>query len=133
MIIVVAAGLVMTLSRGGNLAFLTALIAATALAGLAARRLNKTVLILVATVALIDIGLIGQHYGLERLANRVRATEAKQELRYNLAPYHRAMLREHALTGAGAGSFESLFPRYRDAAIPGRLTHAENDFVQLAG
>lgn len=130
-IIVVAAGLVMTLSRGGNLAFLTALIAATALAGLAARRLNKTVLILVATVALIDIGLIGQHYGLERLANRVRATEAKQELRYNLAPFHWTMLRAHALTGAGAGSFESLFPRYRNAAIPGRLTHAENDFVQL--
>ncbi len=131
LIVIAAAGLVMTLSRGGNLAFLTALIAATALAGFAARRFNRAIVILVATVVLIDIALIGQHYGLERLASRVRATEPTTELRYNLVPYHLAMLRDHVLTGAGAGSYESLFPKYRDAAIPGRLTHAENDYVQL--
>lgn len=132
LVVVLAAGLVMTLSRGGNIAFAAALGLATLVASLAVRRIRAPLLALVVSVLLVDVAVIGQHYGLERLRERVGGTTLENEFRDDLFAQHAAMLRDHGALGVGAGNYAVLVPRYRNAAVPGRLTHAENDYAQFA-
>jgi O-antigen ligase len=131
LLIVLVIGLIMTLSRAGNLAFVTAIVIATAAATLASGRFNRRVALVLVSILLLDVALLGNYFGLERLQQRLGSTTLASEMRYELVGYHARIIREHGLTGTGAGTYPSVIPHYRDEAIPRRLTHAENDYLEF--
>ena len=132
LVVLLAAGLVMTLSRGGNIAFVAALGLAAAVASVASRRVSTPMVVLLVSVLLVDVAVVGQHYGFERLRERVGGATLENEFRDDLLTLHAAMVRDHGLIGVGAGNYAAIAPRYRTADVPGRLTHAENDYAQFA-
>jgi O-antigen ligase len=42
------------------------------------------------------------------------------------------ILKDFPLFGSGLGTFSQIFPMYRSFHIQGHVTHAENDYLQLA-
>ena len=74
MLVVMVVALVMTHSRMGNGAFFLALLLVGALVAAVSQRLRRPALWLVASMALIDLIVIGQWVGLDRVVERLDAT-----------------------------------------------------------
>jgi O-antigen ligase len=128
-------GLVLTRSRMGNLAFFVALISAGAVYVFSSRKLApyKAVLLLV-SVALIDLLIVGRWFGIEEVAQRLVATSVATESRDEVATLSMGIIQDYFWTGSGAGTFYTSFPYYSDARLLGDFySHAHNDLVELAG
>lgn len=142
-LVVMVIALVMTHSRMGNAAFFSALIIVGGLFVLLdkANRLRNS-LILVSLI-LIDVLVVSQYFGLERLKDRVLNTrlndvvvdgevvQQANEVRDDVFGYAIPLLMEKPLTGQGAGSFEAVFPKYPGEDIRLHFDHAHNDFLQF--
>lgn len=142
-LVVMVIALVMTHSRGGNIGFFAALLAVASIFILRNRehRVRNTLILL--SIVLIDILVISQYFGLERLKNRLVETRltdvvvdgevvaTANELRDDVVLQSIALLKARPWTGHGAGSFEAVFPRVADHTIPLHFDHAHNDYVQF--
>ena len=139
MLVVLVVALVLTRSRMGNTAFFVALLGTGALTLLLARRASRPMLLLVASLVLVDLVVVGTWVGLEQVIARVQGTELlieqggtqeSVEQRQLAATYALDLVKDFALTGTGAGSFYGAFIRYRS---PGEhfFDHAHNDYVEL--
>lgn len=142
-LVVMVIALVMTHSRMGNAAFFSALILVGGLFVLLdkANRVRNS-LILVSLI-LIDVLVVSQYFGLERLKDRVLNTrltdvmvdgevvQQANEIRDDVFGYAIPLLMEKPLTGQGAGSFEAAFPQYPGEDIRLHFDHAHNDFLQF--
>lgn len=138
MLVVMVIALVLTRSRMGNAAFFTALLLTGLLALWVFQRAKTKLLILVASLVVIDVVVVGSWVGLDRVLERVQGTEIwiedggtqeSVEQRQLAARHATHMVADFGLFGAGAGSFASSFVRYQ---APGTLyfDHAHNDYVQ---
>lgn len=144
-LVVMVIALVMTHSRMGNAAFFSALIivgvgALFVLLDKANRVRNSLILV---SLILIDVLVVSQYFGLERLKDRVLNTrlndvvvdgevvQQANEVRDDVFGYAIPLLMEKPLTGQGAGSFEAVFPKYPGEDIRLHFDHAHNDFLQF--
>lgn len=154
-LIVIVIALVLTKSRMGNAAFFSALLASMTLYFSLVKPRNKSLLWLVASVVVIDIVVLGSWVGLDKVAERIGNTALSQdsptisamirgqesgaewprdesiEARMLPADYAVQIIKYFPLTGTGAGSFYTIFPRYKPATINGFYDHAHNDYVEL--
>jgi len=87
---------------------------------------------LVASLIVIDIIIIGSWVGIEQVKERIAETTLAQESRDEVDIYSFKMWQDYPLFGAGAGSWYSVFPRYRGGDTgQGFYEHAHNDYLEF--
>ncbi len=125
-------GLVLTRSRGGNLAFFTSLIACGLIYVLVReRQLFFKSLILFGSLLIVDILLVGEWYGLDKLLSRIEQTDVNTEVRAHVLPTFVPVIEQYWRTGAGLGSFASAYAPHQPLHIAGYWDHAHNDYAEF--
>lgn len=132
-LVVMVIGLVLTRSRGGNVAFAASLSAAGGFYLLVVRKLSGGTIAFFASLLVIDLLVVGNFFGIERLAERFQQTSVDSVERVNTNRDALAMLRDFPLTGTGAGSFYAVYPMYTTTVVvTGFTRHTEDDYLQFA-
>lgn len=142
-LVVMVIALVLTRSRSGNSAFFISLLLTGGLFVLLERTHRLRNGLILGSIILIDVLVISQYFGLEQLGERLASTRLSAETAVGSAAppatedrpevfgHALPLLREHPLTGMGAGSFEAVFPRYAGAEIREHFNHLHNDYLQF--
>lgn len=125
--------LVMTHSRMGNSAFFASMGISATIGYLLYRQTSRSMVILFGSMILIDVFIVSAWFGLDKLANRIEQTQMNNEVRLDINANAWIWFKEHWLTGSGAGSFISMFPRYRTNDVIGFFDFAHNDYLQILG
>jgi O-antigen ligase len=151
-LVVLVIALVMTHSRMGNGAFFISMGLTGALVAWRSKRLRRPALWLVASMAVVDLFIIGQWVGLERVVQRLQDTaEASSETIAGFGLANAQPPREESLAqrlevprlslqlvaqnpwlGQGGGTYYTAFPPLKRAGLPWHWDHAHNDYVQVA-
>jgi O-antigen ligase len=147
--------LVLTRSRAGNGAFFIALFLLCGWVMVTSPRLRLPAGLLVTSLLVVDLVVIGQWIGLDKVVQRLQATELAQQAEEaasanpgSAAPrvYREETLEERmraakdALdlvyqkpwTGWGAGTFYTVFPQVKKDSLPLDYDHVHNDYVEIA-
>nr|WP_315464262.1 O-antigen ligase family protein [uncultured Rhodoferax sp.] len=143
MLIIVVIGLVLTRSRMGNSAFFAAMLVVGSLALLLARKTApRTVVVLIASLILVDVLVVGTAVGLEKVVNRIQETELRVEdggkaesveARTEAARASLPIVADYPLFGTGGGSYYNVFLNYRTPQYGYvYVDHTHNDFVEVA-
>jgi O-antigen ligase len=127
--------LVLTHSRGSNTAFLFSIIV-TGVAWLLITRKRPSLpaLVMLISILVIDVLIIGEWFGFDKVVQRLQETSVATEQRDDVWRETILIIKDFPLTGSGAGSFVSIFPSYRDAASSGGnvfFGHAHNDYLEF--
>ncbi len=132
-LVVMVTGLVLTRSRMGNVAFAASLTGVGAFYLLAVRKLSGRTIAFFASLLVIDLLVVDNFFGIEKLAERFQQTSVDSAGRVNTDRDAMAMLRDFPLTGTGAGSFAAVYPMYTSAIVVTNFTrYAEDDYLQFA-
>jgi O-antigen ligase len=70
--------------------------------------------------------------GLDAVISRFFTTSEDFKTRWMIWVNTFQIIKDFPLLGSGLGTFAQIFPMYRSFPILGLVTHAENDFLQLA-
>jgi putative inorganic carbon (HCO3(-)) transporter len=126
-------GLVMTRSRTGNTAFFASMLVAGVLTLILSRQTNRSTVILLISLIVIDIFVVSNWFGLDQLAQRIEATDMAGE-HGRLIPDQQSLSywRDYYLTGSGLGSYYVTYFRYEGSVSRGNIQQAHNDYVQFA-
>ena len=138
-LVIMVIGIVLSKSRMGNIAFFSSLIMAGTLYAVLARRLSLATVVFFVSVVLIDILIIGNYFGIDKVAEEIQqglrldSSISVKEYRPIVSEDTLQIVRDYPLTGSGAGSFASVYPMYNDGDT-GFLfwKHAHNDYLQFA-
>jgi O-antigen ligase len=132
-LVIMVTGLVLTRSRMGNTAFFVSLSSVGGLYLLAVRKLSGPTIAFFVSLLIIDLLVVGNFFGIAKVAERVQQTSADSEARADTSRDAIMMLRDFPLTGIGAGSFYTVYPMYTSAVtVTGFTRHAHNDYLQFA-
>ena len=143
-LVVMVIALVMTHSRMGNTAFFVSLLLVGGLFVLLEKEHRLRNSLILASIILIDVLVISQYFGLEKLKDRLLSTQLNDvvvngevvqqanEVRDDVFGYAIPLLQARPLVGQGAGSFEAVFPQYPGEDIRLHFDHAHNDYLQFA-
>jgi len=139
MLVIIVIGIVLSKSRMGNIAFFSSVIFAGGLYAVLAKRFSMGTLVFFVSVVLIDILVIGNYFGIDRVAAEIQqgiqldTSKSGAEFRPTVAADTLRMVHDYPLAGTGAGSFASVYPMYDDGDT-GFLfwKHAHNDYLQFA-
>lgn len=154
LLVVLVIALVMTHSRMGNGAFFITLLVVGGVVAWRSPVLRQPALWLVASMVLVDVLVIGQWVGLEKVVTRLQGTDLRLNRpegsdAFALAPgvVQQESLEERLRApraalglvadapwlGHGGGAFEVAFPPYKTAdVIPYHFDYAHDDYVQQA-
>lgn len=143
-LVMIVAGLVMTHSRMGNSSFFISLLIMAPLTLILTRFNKKTrshgksrsslmgMLVLLASLVVIDVAVVGTFFGVEEVAKRLEATSQKTETRDDVVSSAMPLLKKVYTGGTGAGSFYTAFPEYRTYEVGGIFYDlAHNDYLQF--
>jgi putative inorganic carbon (HCO3(-)) transporter len=132
-LVVMVTGLVLTRSRMGNIAFFASLTGVGAFYLLAVRKLSGRTITFFASLLVIDLLVVGNFFGIEKVAERFQQASTERGDRYDTDRDALAMLRDFPLTGIGAGTFYAVYPLYTSAVVvTGFTRHAHDDYLQFA-
>ena len=128
-VIVMVLGLLFTASRMGILSLLLSfsLISFLFRNPEKGKRFSKTV-VLIFGLALLWAAWIGLDAVISRFFSVSESFEERRKIWVNTFQ----IFKDFPLFGSGLGTFVQVFPMYRSFHIRGLVTHAENDFLQLA-
>ncbi|MCA6218236.1 O-antigen ligase family protein [Ideonella sp. B7] len=157
LLVVLVIALVMTHSRMGNGAFFITLLVVGGIVAWRSPVLRQPALWLVGSMVLVDVLVIGQWVGLEKVVNRLQGTELNQSQATTVDPFANEpvsarVARQETLeqrlrapraalglvavspwTGHGGGAFEAAFPPFKtEDVIPYHFDYTHNDYVQQA-
>jgi O-antigen ligase len=150
LLVVMVIALVLTRSRMGNGAFFASLLLTAVLCALRSHKLRRTALWLAVSLLVVDLVVIGQWVGLDRVIERLEKTpvltqqaapgepaqnvrhEESLEQRLQAARYALAMVRERPWFGFGGSTFFTEFPRFKGDKPLGFYNHVHNDYVEIA-
>ncbi|MCQ4346615.1 O-antigen ligase family protein [Pseudomonas stutzeri] len=141
-LLVMVVALVMSRSRMGNVAFFVSLLVVAVPFVLRAREQRRLNGLILASIVVVDVFVIGQYFGLERLKERILDTrfadvlvdgelQRGNELRDDVFVQALPLARQSPWTGQGAGSFEVAFPAYAGESLRAHFDHAHNDYLQF--
>ncbi|GLR72874.1 O-antigen ligase family protein [Agaribacter marinus] len=128
---VMVIALVMSRSRMGNTAFFSSMAITGILALTLIRNRSNGLLILVASIFIIDLLIVSAYFGLERVKDRIVQTSIEQESRDEVVKEASKIIEDYPVFGTGGGSFYSIFPSYQESNISGFYDHAHNDYLQF--
>ena len=125
-------GLILSRSRGGNIAFFSSLAVAGLLyVLLRERRLFFKSLLIIGSLFLIDLWLLGSWVGVDQVVERLENTQIDIEARAVVWPGLVEASKYFWLTGSGLVSFASVFPAYRPEGVAYFNDHAHNDYMEF--
>ncbi|MEZ9464983.1 O-antigen ligase family protein [Vibrio splendidus] len=130
-LIMMVIALVMTRSRMGNTAFFAATLIGGFTALLFYNQKPRALVALVISLVLIDTVVVGSLFGLAKVKDRLEQTAMEKETRVEVVDWGTLMIEQAPVTGYGAGSFHSTFPRFSFWNI-GYYDHAHNEYLQFA-
>ena len=85
------------------------------------------------TIVILGLAILwGAWIGLDWVISRFFSISESFEDRWKIWVNTFQIFRDFPLFGSGLGTFTQIFPMYRSFHIRGLVTHAENDFLQLA-
>jgi O-antigen ligase len=130
---VMVIALVLTHSRMGNTAFFSSMIAAGGLSLALSKRAPRSMVILIASLVVIDIVIVGTWFGVEKVVARLESTSIMHDAdRIDVSENALRQWKDYYLFGSGGGSFYAVFPRYRSGDIAAFFDHAHDDYVEFA-
>ena len=154
MLVVMVVALVMTHSRMGNGAFFFALLLMGGFVAAVSQRLRRPALLLVLSMAVVDIFIIGQWVGLARVVERLQGTaqatvaaggapdvssviaaantEESVQDRLQVPRLSLPLVWQQPWFGHGGGTYFLSLPAIKPAGFPYLWDHAHNDYVELA-
>ena len=157
LLVMMVVALVLTRSRAGNGNFFIALLLIGLLVAWRSRQLRRSALILAASMLVVDLLVIGQWVGLDKVVQRLEGTkvtmeqsqEAQQtaasrgrspdfyreeslEERLFAAQYTLQMIGSRPWLGHGGGSFAVAFPPFKGDHPLGFYDHTHNDYAEIA-
>ncbi|WP_422452069.1 O-antigen ligase family protein [Endozoicomonas sp. ALC066] len=124
-------GLVLSRSRMGNTAFFTSLMVTGFLYVICRKQLSRSMVVLFVSLLVIDIAIVSQWFGLEKVVERLEQTSLERETRPNVSEATLNAIGDYGLTGSGGGSFYTTLPSYHDGSWRGYYDLAHNDFLQF--
>lgn len=131
-ITLMAITVVLTHSRMGNAALLISLSITILLSLCLTHHAKRTMAILALSIIIIDVLFISSWYGLDTVAERIEQTTYESSIRDEVAISTIMIFKDYLIFGSGGGTFDILFPKYRDAEIKLFFDHAHNDFLEIA-
>lgn len=150
-LVIMVIALVMTRSRMGNTGFFVSLMVIGGLYTALNKENRLRNVLLLTSLIVIDVLVISQYFGLEKLKDRLINTRFEDqvvmqsttdgqleqrvlkanEVRDDLNEYSWPMFKERPWLGWGAGSFEAGFQKFPGPEI-GKFDHAHNDYMEFA-
>lgn len=124
-------GLVLSRSRMGNTAFFASLLVAGVIGLAFSRRATRSMVILIASLIVIDIVIVGTYFGTSQVVERIEKTTLATEDRDEVAGHTLEMWKAYPAFGSGLGSYHVVFPRFSGPDVPITPTHAHNDYAQF--
>lgn len=153
-LVAMVVALVLTRSRMGNAAFFASMLIVGLWVAVASPRLRKPALWVVASMAVIDLVVIGQWVGLDRVVDRITNTvdstalEAGQEAAFGGGTGERReeslqqrmrvptlslpLVEQRPWFGHGGGAYRYAFPQVKADDLLLYWDHAHNDYIELA-
>jgi O-antigen ligase len=131
-LVIMAIALVMTHSRSGNLAFVAAL-GSCGMLYVVLRHRDQAfrAFLVISSILLVDLLVVTQWYGLDRLAERIEQTEIEANGRARILEASPPMIETYWRTGSGLGSFATAFAPFNPGAASEYFVHAHNDYLQF--
>ncbi len=130
-LLLMTAAIILTRSRMGNSAFFASLLVAGGVGLLLLRRKTKGMVILLASLVVIDVFIVGSLIGIDRVVERLEKTSLAHETRDEVVRDSVPYWRDFPLTGSGMGTFGVTFPLYKGSDNPLTYLRAHNDYVQF--
>lgn len=142
-LVVMVIGLVMSQSRMGNTAFMLSLLVIGLLFVVVTPQNRPRNLLILASLVIIDVLIISQFFGLERLKDRITQTEISvstesgslvidiNDLRGLAVKQSIPLAIDSSLKGQGAGTFEIAFMSWAGLDFGGHFDHAHQDYLQF--
>lgn len=104
------------------------------------RHATRSMVILVASLIVVDVFLVGAWFGVDRVVERIEQTVERAEQapdgiaeeRQIVYPQVQLLIGDFPAVGAGPGSFYNVFPRYAGSDLSGFYVHAHNDYLEFA-
>ena len=124
--------LVSTHSRMGNAAFFVALSMTSVMALMLTRHARRTMAILVLSIIVIDVYILSAWFGLEKVIDRIQHTSFQEEQRDELTLYTFNQWQDYFILGSGGGTYQYVFPKYKQAELKYYYDHAHNDILEIA-
>jgi len=124
-------GLILSQSRMGNTAFFASMSISGLLGLLLFRNASRSVIILFASLLIIDIFLMGAFFGIDKVQQRLESTTAVTEERVVVNDLSKHIVGDHLWWGTGLGTYYTVFPQYRDERIGSSYIHAHNDLIEF--
>ncbi|MBI5912280.1 MAG: O-antigen ligase family protein [Betaproteobacteria bacterium] len=131
-LVVMVIALVLTRSRMGNTSFFLSLLITGGIGLVLAKRASRSMVVLIASLIVIDIFIVGAYFGVQRVLDRIEQTTMQAEDRDEVASDAIGMWKDYPVFGSGLGSFQVVFPRYSQQDLGALFTHAHNDYLQFA-
>jgi len=129
-LLVMVIALVLTRSRMGNSSFFISLLVTGGVGLLLSKRATRSMVILIATLVIVDVAVVGTYFGVERVVERIEQTQPGNERREAVRALD--VWPDFPVFGSGLGSFHVVFPRYSGPDAGEIATHAHNDYIQFA-
>jgi len=131
-LVMMVIALVLTHSRMGNTAFFASLFITGVIGLVFSRHATRSMVILLVSLVIIDMLIVGQWFGFEKVKQRLEQTSVISENRDEVYDYALDQWQDYRLTGSGLGSFYAVFPQYRGVDVHGFNREAHNDYLQFA-
>lgn len=113
LLVALVVGVVMSASRGANVALAVALVAMGATSLLARRRIDRRLAVLLVSMAVVDLVIVGAWFGLDRVRDELQQTSMSTEGRAEQHPMTLDLIQASPVLGNGAGGYATVFPAHR--------------------
>ena len=130
-IITIVVALILTRSRMANSAFFISLLATAILALFVMKNAPPMLKWLVISLVVIDVSIVGALFGIDKVKERIDTTSFQGETRDDVVTMSLPIIEEYWLTGTGAGTFYTVFPKYHTDTIHLHYDHAHNEYLQF--
>lgn len=130
-IITIVVALILTRSRMANSAFFISLLATATLAFFIMKKPPPMLKWLIVSLVVIDVSIVGAMFGIDKVKERIDTTSFQGETRDDVVSMSMPIIEEYWLTGTGAGTFYTVFPKYHTETIHLHYDHAHNEYLQF--
>lgn len=132
-LVIMAVALVLTRSRMGNIAFFASLCVCGMLFVLLRRRgYAIRAFVLFSSVIALDILIVSNWYGLERVVERIERTDLATEGRATFLEEVPPAIDAYRQVGSGLGTFAHAYAPFRTERMKEYFDHAHNDYIEFA-
>jgi O-antigen ligase len=130
-IVTIVVALILTRSRMANSAFFISLLATAILALFIMKKAPPMLKWLIISLVVIDVSIVGAMFGIDKVKERIDTTSLQGETRDDVVTMSVPIIEDYWLTGTGAGTFYTIFPKYHTDTIHLHYDHAHNEYLQF--